>query len=204
MSEPIPAQRIVVVTGGRNFGGTSLAAFAAFDALMQIWRRHEGEALYTSDEETGACALAREWAQKVGAPLYVEKLDAERWGDAAVVVREQFLVMTAQVNAVPNGEVVLLALPGENGADSPEVQGLHACPSVYTREIARRLGVRVIDAEIDQPDEITDQQIEGLQTEAEFAGDTIQVALCRQALSGNVAARAECARAIADAAAMVG
>lgn len=47
----------------------------------------------------------------------------------------------------------------------------------------------------------TDKQIEQLRSEAAAAGDDKQVALCDQALRGNVAARVECERVIADAAA---
>lgn len=49
---------------------------------------------------------------------------------------------------------------------------------------------------------VSDEQIERLKTEAGEAGDTDQVAVCRRALAGNLDARAECARVVADAAAM--
>lgn len=45
-----------------------------------------------------------------------------------------------------------------------------------------------------------DPQIEALRLEAEAAGDDAQVALCQDALCGNVGARVECARVISDAA----
>jgi hypothetical protein len=48
----------------------------------------------------------------------------------------------------------------------------------------------------------TDTEIEALRYEAGCAGDTEQVAICDRALQGNDAARAECARVIADAQAM--
>ena len=49
---------------------------------------------------------------------------------------------------------------------------------------------------------ITNEQIEALRAEAGAAGDTAQVAICDRALDGDAVARAECARVIADAAAM--
>lgn len=48
----------------------------------------------------------------------------------------------------------------------------------------------------------TDAQIRALKAEAEWARDAEQVNICTQALAGDEAARAECARVIADAAAM--
>ena len=47
--------------------------------------------------------------------------------------------------------------------------------------------------------DITDDQIEALRIEAGQAGDATQVAICQRALDGDAAARAECARVIADA-----
>ena len=47
--------------------------------------------------------------------------------------------------------------------------------------------------------DITDDQIDALRTEAGQVGDAAQVAICEQALDGDAAARAECARVIADA-----
>ncbi len=49
---------------------------------------------------------------------------------------------------------------------------------------------------------ITDEQIKALRTEARSAGDAAQVRICNDALSGDDDARVECARVIADAAAM--
>lgn len=46
---------------------------------------------------------------------------------------------------------------------------------------------------------ITDNQIEAMSIEAGQAGDAAQVAICQRALDGDSAARAECARVIADA-----
>jgi hypothetical protein len=46
---------------------------------------------------------------------------------------------------------------------------------------------------------ITDEQIEALSTEAGAAGDLEQVAICRHALAGDERAKAECVRAIRDA-----
>lgn len=50
--------------------------------------------------------------------------------------------------------------------------------------------------------QITDAQIEALRTEAGAAGDSAQVAICDRAREGDESARAECARVIANAAAM--
>lgn len=50
--------------------------------------------------------------------------------------------------------------------------------------------------------EITDEQIERLEQEAGEAGDQAQAQLCRRALDGDDAARAECERVIRDAQAM--
>lgn len=49
---------------------------------------------------------------------------------------------------------------------------------------------------------VTDEQIEALEREAGEAGDLEQAQLCRRALDGDAAARAECASAIHDAQAM--
>lgn len=49
---------------------------------------------------------------------------------------------------------------------------------------------------------ITDEQIATLRAEAGAAGDMAQVAICDRALRGSAAARAECARVIAEAQAM--
>jgi hypothetical protein len=49
---------------------------------------------------------------------------------------------------------------------------------------------------------ITDTQIHALRTEAAAAGDLDQVTICDRALEGDIAARIECARVIADAVAM--
>lgn len=49
---------------------------------------------------------------------------------------------------------------------------------------------------------ITDEQIERLEQEAGNAGDLEQAQLCRRALDGDTAARAECERVIRDAQAM--
>lgn len=46
---------------------------------------------------------------------------------------------------------------------------------------------------------VTKNQIQALRTEAGAAGDLKQVAICDRALDGDEAARAECARVIADA-----
>lgn len=46
---------------------------------------------------------------------------------------------------------------------------------------------------------ITDEQIETLRAEATEAGDEAQAGICDAALRGNVDARAECARVLADA-----
>lgn len=46
---------------------------------------------------------------------------------------------------------------------------------------------------------VTDEQIVILRAEAGAAGDTAQVAICDRALDGDVTARVECARVIADA-----
>ena len=48
-------------------------------------------------------------------------------------------------------------------------------------------------------DPVTDEQIADLQTEAGEAGDRAQVALCRKALAGDAAARAECEAVILEA-----
>lgn len=48
----------------------------------------------------------------------------------------------------------------------------------------------------------TDEQIETLRTEAAAAGDGAQVSLCDAAMAGDDSARLECARVIADAAAL--
>lgn len=50
---------------------------------------------------------------------------------------------------------------------------------------------------------VTDDQISALLQEAEAAGDTAQVGLCRLAISGSLAARRLCERAIASAVAMM-
>lgn len=49
------------------------------------------------------------------------------------------------------------------------------------------------------PETITDEQIEALRAEAGAAGDLAQVAICDRAIDGDMQARAECARVIADA-----
>lgn len=49
---------------------------------------------------------------------------------------------------------------------------------------------------------ITTEQVRVLRDEAGQAGDTEQAAICTAALDGDEAARAECERVIADAAAM--
>jgi hypothetical protein len=46
--------------------------------------------------------------------------------------------------------------------------------------------------------EVTDTNIADLEQEAANAGDSEQVTLCRKALDGDAAARAECARVILD------
>jgi len=47
--------------------------------------------------------------------------------------------------------------------------------------------------------QVTNEQIEALRNEAGQAGDLGQVAVCDAALADDAAARAECARVIADA-----
>jgi len=51
--------------------------------------------------------------------------------------------------------------------------------------------------------EINDKQIRQLRDEAGIAGDWEQIKVCNRALEGDEAARAECARVIAAAAAQV-
>lgn len=58
-----------------------------------------------------------------------------------------------------------------------------------------------VDEDEDEP-EPTVEEIERLEQEAGQAGDLEQAALCRRALEGDAAARAECARVIRDAQAM--
>jgi hypothetical protein len=48
-------------------------------------------------------------------------------------------------------------------------------------------------------DPVADSDIRDLQTEAGEAGDRAQVALCRKALAGDAAARAECEAVILEA-----
>lgn len=50
-----------------------------------------------------------------------------------------------------------------------------------------------------QIDDITDEQIRSLRTEAGSAGDREQVEICTRALNGDRQARAECARVIGEA-----
>lgn len=61
---------------------------------------------------------------------------------------------------------------------------------------------RVDPSEVQTPDAITNGQIRRLSNEAGEHGDLDMVAICDRALAGDESARAECARAIADAAAM--
>lgn len=48
-------------------------------------------------------------------------------------------------------------------------------------------------------DNVTDEQIVDLRTEATWAGDDEQVDICTAALEGDAEARTECARVIAEA-----
>ena len=82
---------------------------------------------------------------------------------------------------------------------------LEALAAGYSkRDISKRTGISratVINITRERDMDITDEQIRALSDEAGQAGDLEQVAICERALNGDGAARAECGRVIADAAA---